>query len=236
MRKPLMLLAFVALSGCSRDAATPVGEAHAQTAGAPVVVELFQSQGCSSCPPANANVNALSTRADVLALSFAVTYWDRLGWKDTFAKPAYTERQRAYAQRGQSDGVYTPQVVINGAKALVGANRAGLDRAVAAAGPVGGPAILRKGDGIDIAAGQGAPAAVLLVTYDPRVLEVPVKAGENSGRTLPHRNVVTELREIGTWSGKAAHFAAPAPKNGALRTAILLQQGAGGKLVGAAKL
>ena len=87
----------------------------------PIVVELFQSQGCSSCPPANANVNALSARADVLALSFAVTYWDRLGWKDTFAKPQFTERQWQYARAMRQQDVYTPQVVVNGRVEGVGA-------------------------------------------------------------------------------------------------------------------
>ena len=80
----------------------------------PTVVELFQSQGCSSCPPAAANLAAVADRGDVLALSFEVDYWDRLGWKDTFSKHAWTERQYAYAQAMGHDGVYTPQIVVNG--------------------------------------------------------------------------------------------------------------------------
>src|SRR5271154_4230481 len=88
--------------------------ALAADAGHPTVVELFQSQGCSSCPPAEANVGAVSDRPDVLALAFEVDYWDRLGWKDTFSKPAWTARQLAYAQAMGRAGVYTPQVVING--------------------------------------------------------------------------------------------------------------------------
>ena len=94
--------------------ALPLRSALAADATHPTVVELFQSQGCSSCPPAAANVSAVSDRADVLALSFAVDYWDRLGWKDTFSKHAWTERQYAYARALARDGVYTPQVVING--------------------------------------------------------------------------------------------------------------------------
>src|SRR5690349_23168075 len=86
----------------------------------PVVIELFQSQGCSSCPPANANLNALSQRADLLALSFSVTYWDSLGWKDTFAKAQFTDRQYAYAHAMQGGNVYTPQIVVNGRLAGVG--------------------------------------------------------------------------------------------------------------------
>ena len=231
--------AAIALTSACSQSPDVVGEARAQTPNAgPIVVELFQSQGCSSCPPANANVNALTAaRPDVLALSYAVTYWDYLGWKDTFAKPAFTERQRAYQRSGQSDGVYTPQVVINGRKALVGANRGSLDKAIAATGPLrGGPAIVRDAGGVTIGAGQGGPATVLVVTYDPRVRAVPVKAGENGGRTLPHRNIVIDLREAGVWNGKALHVAVPVPKDPALRTAVLLQKGAGGLLLAAARL
>ena len=231
--------ATLALTSACSQSRDVVGEARAQSPNAgPIVVELFQSQGCSSCPPANANVNALAAaRPDVLALSYAVTYWDYLGWKDTFAKPAFTERQRAYRRSGQSDGVYTPQVVINGRKALVGADRGGLDRAVASVGPLrGGPAIVRDAGGVTIGAGQGGPATVLVITYDPRVRAIPVKAGENTGRTLPHRNIVTDLREAAVWNGKALHIALSAPKDPALRTAVLLQKGAGGLLLAAARL
>ena len=98
----LGLLTFPSLSALAADAAHPT------------VIELFQSQGCSSCPPAEANVGAVSDRSDVLALSFEVDYWDRLGWKDTFSKHAWTERQYAYARALARDGVYTPQVVVNG--------------------------------------------------------------------------------------------------------------------------
>ena len=244
MLKKACLYSALALTNSCSSAPEMIGEARAQAAGGgPIVVELFQSQGCSSCPPANANVNALAaSRPEVIALSFAVTYWDQLGWKDTFAQPAFTERQRAYQRSGQSDGVYTPQVVINGRKALVGADRAGLNRAVAAVGPLrGGPAIVRDAGGVTIGAGQGGAgqggsATVLVVTYDPRERAVPVKAGENNGRTLPHRNIVTGLREAGVWNGTALHIAVPAPKDPALRTAVLLQKGAGGPLLAAARL
>lgn len=239
MRKIIPTLFAAALAACSQVSEDVVPTARAETgaSGAPIVVELFQSQGCSSCPPANANVNAIAaSRADVLALSYAVTYWDYLGWKDSFAKPAYTERQRAYARRGQSDGVYTPQVVINGSRALVGTRRGQLDQAIRAAGPVQGPKIARDGDAVTIGAGQGGPASVLLVTYDPRERSVPVKAGENTGRTLPHRNIVVDLREIGIWQGKPLRAALPASKAPGLKAAILLQKGAGGPIVGAARL
>ena len=238
LQKSTLLAALALTSACSQSPEV-IGQARAQTAAAgPIVIELFQSQGCSSCPPANANVNALATaRPDVLALSYAVTYWDQLGWKDTFAQPAFTERQRAYQRSGQSDGVYTPQVVINGRKALVGADRGGLNRAVAAVGPLrGGPAIVPDAGGVTIGAGQGGPATVLVVTYDPRERAVPVKAGENTGRTLPHRNIVTALREAGVWNGKPLHVVVAMPSDRALRNVVLVQRGAGGPLLAAARI
>jgi hypothetical protein len=150
------------------------------------VVELFQSQGCSSCPPANANVNALiAARPDVLALSFAVTYWDQLGWKDGFATRANTQRQWDYAKGLHHDNVWTPQVVINGRSDLVGSNAAALTAALKPL-PAGAPA-LALDDGV-LGIGRGtAPrggADVWLIRYDPRTVAVAVKAGENGGKTL----------------------------------------------------
>ena len=250
MRRLYFVVVVLAVAGSS--ASSPPAEARTQIANVAsvplVVVEPFQSQGCSSCPPANANVNALAARPGVLALSFAVTYWDYLGWKDRFAQPAFTERQRAYARSGQSDGVYTPQVVINGSRALVGANSVTLGKAIKAAGPLGGgPPLAREGSTLKIGAGPigsgsiGAgrtaiPATVLLVTYDPRERPVPIKAGENTGKTLPHRNIVTELKNAGTWSGKPIRIDLPRLADPELRRAVLLQQGAGGKIIAALKL
>jgi hypothetical protein len=239
MRRLLPVL-FVMATACSGKSEPPIPEALAKSrdagVGAPVVVELFQSQGCSSCPPANANVNALAARPDILALSFAVTYWDHLGWKDRFAQPAFTERQRAYARSGHSDGVYTPQVVINGRRALVGANSAKLARAVAAEGPArGGPAIARDGAMLLLGAAPAstAPANVLVVTYDPRERKVPIRAGENGGKTLPHRNIVTAIRQAGEWRGRALRLPLPPPSDRILRTAVLVQRGDGGPIIAA---
>ena len=234
----LVWMFALALAGCARSADDPLLLAETTTPKAgTVVVELFQSQGCSSCPPANANVNALADRPGILALSFAVTYWDHLGWKDPFAQPAFTERQRAYARTKRSDGVYTPQVVINGRRALVGANAASLGKAIAAQGALsGGPAIGREGDAVTIGPGQGGAAKVLLVTFDPRNRKVPIRAGENNGKTLPHRNIVVALDEAGTWYGKPLRVPLTVPKDPALRMAVLLQRGEGGPLIAARKL
>lgn len=237
MRNLLLVMPLV-LNACgsaeSRPAPTALGSpAH------PVVIELFQSQGCSSCPPANANVNAVAeTRPDVLALSFAVTYWDRLGWKDRFASPAFTARQWDYARAGGRAQVATPQVIVNGIGVVNGGDRAGLDQAIAAAGPAkGGPAIEPAGARIHLGAGTAArPATVWLVRYDPAVRAVPVRAGENQGKTLPHRNIVRQLVRLGEWRGAAADYVLPAPTEPRLATAVLVQQGQGGPITAARKL
>lgn len=225
----MLIAAAVAMAASSAHAADP---AH------PTVVELYQSQGCSSCPPANANVNAIAGRLDVLALSFAVTYWDRLGWKDTFARPAFTARQWDYARAGGRGQVATPQVIVNGRSVVNGGNRAALEAAIRQADRgAGGPTLTAAGGQLSIGAVRGAsPATVWLVRYDPRTIAVPIRAGENGGRTLPHRNVVRSLERLGDWWGGAMTFAVPAAPEPAYRTAILVQQGKGGRIVAAARI
>jgi hypothetical protein len=208
--------------------------AHAADARHPAVVELFQSQGCSSCPPANANVNALAGRPDVLALSFAVTYWDGLGWKDIFAQPAFTARQWDYAHAFGNAQVWTPQVVVNGRTTVVGNKMAPLEALIAKSdrGP-GGPVLALSGNRLMVTGSTASPADIWLVRYDPRSLAVPVKAGENGGRTLPHRNVVRELVKLGRWTGGAASYSLPQPKLPGLATAALVQLGPGGPITAA---
>jgi hypothetical protein len=222
---------FFAAAGLAASPALAADVAH------PVVVELFQSQGCSSCPPANANVSALSGRPDVVALSFQVTYWDNLGWKDTFAAPRYTARQWDYAHAFGRDGVFTPQVVVNGRRDAVGVDLAEL-RALLIAGDrgAGGPAISISAGSVTISAGPARKAAnVWLVRYDPRIVQVPIKRGENAGRTLPHKNVVRELIRIGGWTGSAERLSIPAAADPMLRTAVLVQSPAGGPILAAAR-
>jgi hypothetical protein len=218
--------------------ALAAGALSAQAAGKPpVVVELYQSQGCSSCPPADHNVNALADRPDVLALSFSVTYWDRLGWKDTFAKDAFTARQYDYAKGFKRNSVATPQVVINGRSDLVGNNRAQLDAAIAKAAPLPGPTVTFAAGKVTIAAAPATGEAdVWLVRYDPRIQQVAVRRGENAGKTLPHRNIVRELVRLGSWTGKPASFVLPAAADPNLKTAILVQTRVGGPILAAAKV
>ena len=206
-------------------------------AGRPTVVELFQSQGCSSCPPAEANVGAISDRPDVLALAFEVDYWDRLGWKDTFSRPAWTARQYAYAQAMGRDGVYTPQVVVNGrvegdgldASALAGLLRRG-DRGA------GGPSVSFSGGNVTVGAGD-APAGgadVWLVRYIPHAVEVAIPRGENAGHTLPYKDVVREMVLLGKWRGEAATFPAPGG-DASLAEAAIVQASGAGPILAAAK-
>jgi hypothetical protein len=213
------------------------GLSHAADRDHPAVVELFQSQGCSSCPPANANVLALAGRPDVLALSFQVTYWDQLGWKDTFASPKYTERQWDYARALKHSQVWTPQVVINGRLDTVGTRPGEIERAIAKADRgAGGPAITVSGGRVTVSGAAGsAPAEVWLVRYDPNIIQVPIQRGENGGKTLPHRNVVRELVRLGDWSGGARDFTLPVASRAGLGAAILVQQGRGGAIVAAAR-
>ncbi len=227
-----------ALAACAATAlAAIVTPAAAADRDHPAVVELFQSQGCSSCPPANANVLAIADRPEVLALSFQVTYWDHLGWKDTFAHPAFTGRQWDYARAWRRPEVATPEVVVNGRRDLVGSNRTELEGALKAADRgLGGPKVTLAGEKATVGATSGGQASsVWLVRYDPREVQVAIRRGENGGKTLPHRNVVRELVRLGDWTGRAASFDLPPAKDAALRTAILVQAGPGGPIVAAAR-
>lgn len=239
LRAPLTLPLLALLAACSAAPAAeaPVKSPSVGDASRPVVIELFQSQGCSSCPPAIVNVNAVADRPDILALTFAVTYWDRLGWKDTFASPAYTKRQWDYANASGRGQVFTPQVIVNGETSIVGARRAQLDQAIASARKLtGSPAITAAQGTVSIGAGRIAgPATVWLVRYDSRAQQVKIGAGENSGRTLAHKNVVRELVPLGAWTGKQVSLAVPNGPTG-LKTAVLVQRGTGGPIVAARKL
>jgi hypothetical protein len=211
------------------------GQAQAADRDHPTVVELFQSQGCSSCPPANANVIALSDRPDLLTLSFGVTYWDKLGWKDTFGSPQYTARQWDYARDFHRREVATPEVVVNGRADVIGNRRDELENLIRSADRGdSGPKIALEENAVAIGAAQGH-ADVVLVRYDPNVVEVPIGRGENSGKTLPHKNVVKELTRLGAWTGEAVSFELPKPPVTGLKTAILLQDAADGAIIGAVR-
>lgn len=201
----------------------------------PTVVELFTAQGCAACPPADAALERLAARPDVLPLSFSVTYWDRFGWPDPLARPEFTERQLAYARSGRREAA-TPQFVVNGRYALPYRGDAELARAVASADRgEGGPTIAARAGRVLVGADRrGArEAAVWLVEYDPRAIATPVRAGQNSARTLRHRNVVRRLLRLGAWRGAAVSLPLPPPLRPGLRRAVLVQGADGGAILAA---
>jgi hypothetical protein len=202
---------------------------------APVVVELFTSQGCSSCPPADAFLTDLARqRSDVLPLAFHVTYWDYLGWKDPYSLDAATARQREYSRHLGEDGVYTPQMVVDGAKGFVGSSRAeGLSAIAGAARKQVPVSVARDAGSLLIMVGAGAGRAqVLLVGFDP-AHETSVGRGENRGHTLLESNVVRSLTPIGAWSGSAVTLRQIPPAGDGF--AVLLQA-EDGRILGAARL
>ena len=208
--------------------------AFAADATHPTVVELFQSQGCSSCPPANANVLAISDRPDILTLSWQVTYWDNLGWKDTFGSPVFTARQWDYAHAFHRVEVATPEVVVNGRADVVGSNRGELEELIRRADRgAAGPALKIAGERVTVS-GQTGRGVVLLVRYDPNIIQVPIRRGENGGLTLPHKNVVREVVGLGAWDGGVRAYALPPASRAGLKTAILVQAGPGGPILAAA--
>lgn len=228
-----MTLHHVALALAAALTATSV---HTQPA-PPVVLELFTSQGCSSCPPANVAVGKVADRPDVIALTFSVTYWDHLGWKDTFARPEFTARQVAYAKALGQGAPYSPEVVTGGRAAGVGASDGQVGRLIDQGRAKAATTVQVQGDRITVSAGV-APrrgADVWLVRYDPRVVQVPIKAGENTGKTLPQRNVVRSLKRLGDWTGQPASFVAP-PADPALRSVVLVQTRDAGPILAAGGL
>jgi hypothetical protein len=159
----------------------------------------------------------------VLALSFQVTYWDHLGWKDTFASPANSQRQRDYSRTFHPGRVYTPEVVINGTTTIYGSNKRELDVALSKARRTDVVSLALTGDSVRLGEVRGQTGRVWLIRYNPNVVQVPIKRGENGGRTLPHRNVVMELKLLGEWSGQGKTYALPTAGKPGLRTAVLVQ-------------
>jgi hypothetical protein len=198
---------------------------------------LFTSQGCSSCPPAEAAVGKVADRPDVIALSFSVTYWDHLGWKDTFARPEFTDRQVAYAKALGQGAPYTPEVVAGGRFGGVGNTPRAVEALITRGRTQPTATVTAAGGRVSVSAGV-APrrgAEVWLVSYDPRVIQVPVKAGENGGKTLPQRNVVRGLKRLGGWTGQAATFAAPVG-DPSLKAVVLVQGRDGGPILAVGRL
>ncbi len=188
--------------------------AQAELATKPVV-ELFTSQGCSSCPPADELLGKLAQRKDIIALTFNVDYWDYLGWRDTLGKAEFSARQRRYARSRGDGAVYTPQAVVNGRAHTVGshARRVGalLHRAATTKDMIAPKLSVRQKNGMVVIsvsqAGKPLPdnATVYVAGVQPSVT-VPIRRGENRGRTITYTNVVRKLMAVGTWTGEATEI------------------------------
>ncbi|MGB7317456.1 MAG: DUF1223 domain-containing protein [Planktotalea sp.] len=197
MRKLSSLVAalWIGLSGAA--------QAQAQ----PVVIELFTSQGCSSCPPADALMHKLAARGDVIALSMHVDYWDYIGWKDEFARPENTARQKAYAHAAGRRSVYTPQMIIGGVDSVVGTHPMDVADMIAKHARESKDVSLklaRTGKRLMIAANARRPAKydVKVVNFTPKRTSA-IKRGENAGKTITYVNVVSNLKVVGKWDGRA---------------------------------
>ncbi len=208
------------------------------------VVELFTSQGCYSCPPADDVLGEMiERRPRVVALEFHVDYWDDLvygsagKWKDPFSDAAFTARQRDYHGLGVEGrrGVYTPQMIVNGSRALVGSDRDALTRELAAASALPVDVFVdRTDDGfaVRLAGRYKGPAEIWQVDYIA-FARTPVRGGENNGKFLRNHHIVTKMRHIGRWWGESPDLALAPPAGGATGCAVLVQE-AGGRIVGAA--
>lgn len=209
-------------------------------ADSPVVVELFTSQGCSSCPPADKMLHALAKRDDVIALALHVDYWDYIGWKDEFAQATFSKRQREYAVIGGRRSVYTPQMIVNGITDVVGAKPMKLSEAISAHAAKPSPievTLKRDSDTIILDAtanGVEGPFVVQMVRYTA-YSETRITRGENAGHTLSYANVATNWKVLGEWDGSSplamsVDLAADAP------VVIIIQKEQFGPIVAAARL
>lgn len=228
---PLATLLTAAALGWSVGAAAP-NPAPTPAPAAPVLVELFTSQGCSSCPPADAFLKELAERDDVIALSFHVDYWDRLGWRDPYANSWNTRRQHAYQAALDQPYVYTPQMVVGGREQAVGADRATVGRILDRQRREGAAVALsleRVDSGqarLRIAATPDLTGRLTLFGFD-RKPDTDVKAGENAGRRLLNVNVVAVTEDLGRWTGEAVDRVIPLPevKPGRGYALVLTQEG-----------
>lgn len=207
----------------------------------PVVVELYTSQGCSSCPPADAILAELADREDVIALAFHVDYWDYIGWKDNFASPAYSQRQRNYARVAGARSVYTPQMIVGGQDHVIGTKPMKLAEAIEAQKDRSTPVsmrLTRDGDIVRIRANSdarlSAGATVRVATYSDKET-VAIKRGENAGRTLSYHNIVRGLTDVSEWDGNG-EFRASVKVPGGGPVVVLIQEGHHGPMLAAGRL
>jgi hypothetical protein len=223
-------------------AAITTTAANAQSASDPVVVvELYTSQGCSSCPPADDYLAELTKNPDLLPLALHVDYWDYIGWADTFAQAKFTDRQHSYARAVGDRMVYTPQMIVAGAERVEGNNPAKVNKIIAAHLGASGSVDLsveRNGNRIRIMAPAdktlGSAVSVQVVRYHPSET-VNIKRGENAGRSVVYRNIVTDWQQVGEWSGaQALDMEAKVTGSGPL--VVILQKAGPSEILAAARI
>ncbi len=208
----------------------------------PVVVELFTSQGCSSCPPADHMLHELTKRDNVIPLALHVDYWDYIGWKDEFARPEHTARQKAYAAAAGRRSVYTPQMIINGGDSIVGARGMELSETImrhSALPKLVDLSVQRQGTEVAIRATVLKNSArgemiVQLVRYSPS-RSVKITRGENAGRDMTYANVVSELDIVAEWNGRDP-LDITTPVAGSDPYAVLVQRAGHGAILAAARI
>lgn len=238
-------LAAIAALAAFAVAGIGAAPASAQGASAPVVVELYTSQGCSSCPEADAYLGELVRQPGVIALSFHVDYWNYLGWQDPYSNKKFTYRQKEYAMSFRQAGVYTPQMVVQGLRGEVGSDRRAVSRALAAARAVTPLAVvvLEKVAGKRlralVTAAEGAKGAEIWLALFDRRLTTTIPRGENEGKKLTNYNVVRVWRKVGDVKGEKAELDLPLPaeregKRGG--AALIVQRPHCGPILGAAQI
>jgi len=238
----------IALLAAGWLALLPPGDARALPPGAPVVVELYTSQGCNTCPPADAMLRGLADQPNVIALSLHVDYWDYLGWKDDLSLPGHAQRQSAYARRMGQRQVYTPQVVVNGRWQVVGSDRPAVVEAIRSARarpqiPLTLNKPIQGFDGWKVALPattleSGETAVRLVFCRFEREHEVSILRGENAGQTFRYVNAVRQWMDLGPYDGSAQQVALPglAGIDWERDGAVLLLQSKGGPMLGALDL
>jgi hypothetical protein len=206
-----------------------------------VVVELYTSQGCSSCPPADEFLSALVSNPGVIALALHVDYWDYIGWKDVFGQPQFTDRQKSYARAIGGRTIYTPQVIVGGLDRVEGSQPEEVARLIAKHMDLSSPVTLqleRAGNRVTIRATAEPPltsaARVQLVRYRPKQT-VTIERGENAGRTVTYHNIVTDWQVLETWPGRAP-FEIVADVSGSDRVVVIIQRDGPAEVLAAARL
>jgi len=252
MRVRRLLLTFLSAGAAAFLTASSLSSAPAnlepsQPAPIRAVVELFTSQGCSSCPPADTLLKTLADDPSIMALTLPVDYWNYLGWKDTFASSRNSDRQRSYAKVRGDGSIYTPQVVVNGIQHVNGASKAEIENAIGTTSKSLGPDRIpvrfwQENNTLNIATGGAQPGhpveeATIWFGVVQTSGTVDVTQGENKGKSLTYTNIVRELTPIGLWKGQPMQIQIP---RGAVmlaetqKSVVLIQEGRAGPIIGAA--